>query len=788
VPRTRLLVACLAACLVLPALATTSVPATGPAAAAAAAPRTAYAAERPAPRPRPLRVFTTSNRPDLVSGGDVLVGVEVPRRLEGRSLRVRLNGRDVTHRFVRRGPRLVEAYLTGLRLGRNVVAATARGRARSFAGSLVVTNHPHGGPVFTGPQTEHYRCQPTARDEQCNQPPRYRYFYRSTNPLLPGLQRYRLRDPATDVATTTTDRGVRVPFIVRREDGFQNRDRYTILTLWQPGKAWTRFAPQRQFNHKVVITHGGGCGASYGPGEAPLDDYSGTIPGGVPGLTPSYVTALSRGFAVLSTALDDTGHHCSVAMNAEAVMMLKERFVEQYGSIRYTIGTGCSGGSIAQQTVANSYPGIYQGLVTTCSYPDVFTAGAQFADYHLLRLYFEDPTRWAPGVVWSPTQWAAVEGHLTHLNAVVADEGLFKSALNPVHDCSGTVDAVPGDVATRYDPATNPGGVRCSVLDLLVNLLGRRPVSVWGPQEKAVGQGFGGLPFSNTGVVYGLGAYRDGLITAAQLVDLNVKVGGLDVDSEPTAARIAGDPASVANAYRTGLVNEATNLSQVAIINHGGPDPGIAHDYAHAFWTEDRLQRAQGHTDNRVMWFGLVPLIGDPRWATEAMLAMDRWLTAVERDRSGRPLARKIVAARTRVGITDRCSNVPGLLEVEGTDDEVDCVLPESLQLRLSTPREVAGSNRMNDVLDCTLRPLTRALVDVGPLPLTDAQYDALRAVFPRGVCDWAARGRGQQAGQTWLTYGTADRVTYGGRNLPRVAPRQGEALLAPSFRSQLRQ
>ena len=38
-------------------------------------------------------------------------------------------------------------------------------------------------------------------------------------------------------------------------------------------------------------------------------------------------------------------------------MMAKERLVEQYGDVRYTIGTGCSGGSIAQHTVANAYPG-----------------------------------------------------------------------------------------------------------------------------------------------------------------------------------------------------------------------------------------------------------------------------------------------------------------------------------------------------------------------------------------------------------------------------------------------
>ncbi|GAA5141125.1 DUF6351 family protein [Nocardioides marinquilinus] len=736
--------------------------------------------------PGEVRIFAMSNRPDLVSGGDVRVGIAPAPGLRRPALRVELNGRDVSRRFAVRPGGRFEAYLTGLRVGRNVVTATAPG----YAGRLVVTNHPQGGPVFSGPQTRHYRCQDGARDARCNQPATYRFLYRSTDPTKPGLQPYDPQRPPSDVATTTTDQGVRVPFVVRREDGVADRDRYTIITLWRPGRPWRWFAPQSQFNHKVLVTHGGGCGASYTPADPPLEDYSGTIPEGFPGVTPSYVTALSRGFTVVSTALANTGHNCNVALNAESVMMAKERVVERYGTIRYTIGTGCSGGSIAQHTVANAYPGIYQGLITTCSYPDTLSAGAQFADYHLLRLYFEDPSRWAPGVVWTPTQLAAVEGHLSHLNAVVADEGLFKSALDPEHDCSGTVAPKAGDPSTRYDSKTNPRGVRCSVLDLVVNQLGRRPRAVWTPQEQAAGRGFGGIPFANEGVVYGLDALRRGLITPAQLVDLNVKVGGLDVDSQPTPERIDGDPASVAAAYRTGLVNEANHLDEVAIINHGGPDPGLAHDYAHAFWTEDRLMRAQGHTDNRVTWFGVTPLIGDPRWANEALVAMDRWLAAVERDRSSRPLARKVVLDRP-ADVRDRCSNVPGVLEVPDGDDagpDADCVLPDTLQTRLSTPREVAGGTRLNDVLSCRLVPLTREAVDVGPLPLTDAQVATLREVFADGVCDWSRRGVGQQPAQTWLGYSdTAGRVVYGGRNLPGVEPLQGDGLLGPSFRSMLR-
>jgi hypothetical protein len=116
--------------------------------------------------------------------------------------------------------------------------------------------------------------------------------------------------------------------------------------------------------------------------------------------------------------------------------MAKERLSEEYGDIRYTIGTGCSGGSITQQQVANAYPNaVYDGLVVTCAYPDDLSTGAQFADLHLLRLYFEPsesgPPLWADGVVWTPEQMAAVEGHVTHANAITTDELFFKSVTEP---------------------------------------------------------------------------------------------------------------------------------------------------------------------------------------------------------------------------------------------------------------------------------------------------------------------------------------------------------------------
>lgn len=731
---------------------------------------------------RELAVEVLSNRADLVSGGDALVSVALPAKVSPAKVQVLVGDRDVTGQFAVRPNGRFQGLVTGLALGENVLSV----RAPGYAGQQVITDHPNGGPVFSGPQHGPYQCQATAVDAQCNEPASYSLLYKSSDPTQPGLLPYDPENPPSDVAETTTDEGVTVPFVVRREDGYQARDRYAILTLFRPGQGWEPWQPQDQWNHKVLATHGGGCGASYSPGSPRLDDYSGTIPA-FPGIENSYVTALGRGFAVMSTALNNTGHNCSLPRQAESMMMAKERLVEQYGPIRYTIGTGCSGGSIAQHTIANAYPGVYQGLVTTCSYPDVLTAGAQFADYHLLRLYFEDPSRWGQGVVWSPTQMAQVEGHATPFNAVTADEGLFKGAINPEEPCSGTRDTVPGDTSTRFDSETNPGGVRCSILDMMLNALGPRPESAWSAQEQAAGHGFAGIPFANAGVQYGLGALQQGLITPAQFVDLNAAVGGLDINADPSSTRIQGDPTAIANVYRTGLVNEANHLDEVAMINHGGPDPGIAHDYAHAFWTEERLQRDQGDTGNRVMWFGDTPLIGDVRWATEAFLSMDRWLAAVEDDHGTAPLSAKIVADKP-ADITDRCQNIPGV-EMTGLPGAEQHCRQSTLQTRLSTPREVAGDDVANDRVACQLRPLDRADYGLLGTAFTADQWATLEATFPDGVCDWSKPGQGQGPAETWLTYSDDNGdVVYGGRNLPPVPAGSGTGWASPSFRELLEQ
>jgi hypothetical protein len=678
-----------------------------------------------------VTIRTVSNpRADLISDGQALVRVTGAKRFTAR-----IGKRNVRKAFKRRANGRIEGLVRGLKVGRNVLTV----RTRTGGARLTITNHPNGGPVFAGPQIQPWKCQEGAVDKDCNQPPAYTYLYRPTDPTEPGLLPYDPESPPDDVGVTTTDQGVQVPFIVRLETGYQDRDQYKVFTLFDPEKPWSRWAPQKQWNHKVLVTHGGNCGGSYSTGNAPTDDFSGTIPAS-PVASMSYVNALGRGFAVMTSALDNTGHNCNVAREAEALMMLKERVSERYGDIRYTIGTGCSGGSIAQQTIANAYPRmVYDGLVITCAYPDTLSAGAQFADYHLLRAYLENSALSA-GI--TPAQWGLIEGRPDPVNAIAADELLFKAALAVTGDC------VPADQV--YDAQKNPGGIRCSILDYMKSIFGPRPKAVWSEMEKRAGRGFAGQPFGNAGIQYGLSVLKQGLITPEQFVDLNEKVGGSDIDMNPQPQRLVGDDRAIRNTYRSGMVNEGENLEGVVIVDHAGPDPGIAHDYAHTWWIRDRMKRSQGHLDNLTLWFGPAPLVGDLNWPTDALIAVDKWLANVEKDKSGKTRAQKIAAARPAEA-ADRCT--AGVCETE-------------LATRYGTPREVAGSDRFNDILKCRLKPLTR---DGDGVSFSDDQFARLQKVFPDGVCDWSKPGVGKTPAIPFLKYGDKKgRVIYGGR---RMAP-----------------
>jgi hypothetical protein len=509
---------------------------------------------------------------------------------------------------------------------------------------------------------------------------------------------------------------------VREEIGYLARDQYAIATLWQPDKKWTAWDPQKQYNRRLVINHGASCDTAYNVGTAP-DVLNEDI--------------LGAGFIVMAHALDNSGHACNLLMQAEALLMTKEYVIDHFGTVRWTIGMGCSGGSLVQQQVANAYPGLYQGITPQCSFTDAWSSAMQYIDYYILLQYFNDPSRWDPGSAWTPNKMSAVLDHPNVGNPVTFTSVIPNSG-KPGRSCPG----VPA--AKVYNADSNPKGVRCTLQDYTVNAVGRRAED-----------GFANRPIDNVGIQYGLKGLRQGTITPAEFVDLNTHIGGLDIDGKVQAQRSHADLPAVERAYRTGLVNSANNLDQVAIIDLRGPDPGAFHDVYRTYALRARLLRNFGTAANQVLWRGQVALLGDPSFAVDAVFAVDRWLGRVDADERDVSLPQKIIEDKPG-DIADRCTDGAGV--------ELMSWICDITVASYGTPRFAADEPLTDDVLKCQLQPLRR---DDYTVAFTDDQWKRLKEAFPSGVCNYGKPGVLQQGAESWLTYQDAQGdVIYGGRPL----------------------
>jgi hypothetical protein len=448
-----------------------------------------------APPAGAVEIRVLSNRADQLSGGDALVEVVLPGNVDPAGVEADLNGADVSDTFALRPNGRVMGLVTGLALGENVLTVRLAGGAGA---RHVLTNHPTGGPVFSGPQVQPWVCTTDDNglgapiDDQCNAPTVYAFRYRSVE--SGGFEDYDPDNPPadSDIATTTTDQGETVPYIVRIERGTLNRGLYQIAVLFNPDEPWAPQAPQRGWNRKLFYPFGASCNTNYSQGSF--------------GSAVEVDQALSRGFAVASSGLNTLGQNCNTVTSAETVMMVKERLVEQYGEIRYTFGRGGSGGSIGQFVVGNAYPGLLQGLLPSATYPDSLTTGGEVFDCHLLVKYFNATS---PHLWTDLADQTAVNGH-AGVTSCVAWEALFSKIGDPTSGCGLLVtSAIPtSGVPTKddYHPVLNRAGCRATVQDLQTGVFGRRAQD-----------GFGKNLFDNVGVQYGLNALQDSVITPAPI-------------------------------------------------------------------------------------------------------------------------------------------------------------------------------------------------------------------------------------------------------------------------------
>ena len=703
-----------------------------------------------------LQIRTLSTHADRVSGGNVLVQITLPRAPRKGDVVVSLNGRVVTGAFRETAPGTLVGLVTGLAVGDNRLTAEAKGVGTK---SLRLVNYPITGPIVSGPheqigpQKRPFICQTDtfrlpdgstlgpAKDLDCSADTKVTYLYLPEGKTAFAPMTDITRLPA-DVAMTTTLTGQRVPYVVRVETSTINRGIDQVAVLYDPTSEAqpTPFSPPKAWNRHLIAVQGFGCPAGWyiqGGAQGNL-----TLPGVIRAELLDTLR-LGEGYATFANTLQHPSNNCNALLGGETMMMSKEHFIEEFGVPRATLSVGCSGGSYTSLQYGDTFPGLIDGVLIACTFPDAMSIALSGSDGHLLTHYF---TATNPAG-FTDAQQIAVSGYKTSAGANP------KQAWTDAANQSGRTDPVPGraDVPgyvsspwsavvpadQRYHPVDNPHGARATVYDADRNVMGIDART-----------GFALRPFDNVGVQYGLGALNSGAITKAQFLDLNEGIGGYDQDFNYVASRAAGDVGAIERMQQSGITfGGSGGMSEVPVFDISGiynDDAGYHYQWYH-FAARERLREVNGSADSHVMWRGS-PVPFDVAWATFA-----RWVDAVKADASDAPQRVKVVRNKPPEAVDGCWLSATQFIPEPQTfsrnpDSTCNAMFPT-----FAFPRYVAGGPLQANVYKCRLKPVDPRDYAVS---FTASEMQRLQSIFPTGVCDWSKRGVGYRRVVTWPSFG----------------------------------
>ena len=161
-------------------------------------------------------------------------------------------------------------------------------------------------------------------------------------------------------------------------------------------------------------------------------------------------------------------------------------------------------------------------------------------------------------------------------------------------------DAAVLDMPKKY-PQVRPEDLHCTFQDDLIQVFGDDPKT-----------GYGRSPWDNVGVQYGLKALNDGVITFDQFIDINKRVGGLDIDGNLIAAAPGRRPSTrcvpptpPARSTSTTAVTPSIPILSTRYFLDDDPwargDANVdVHDRYHSAITRARMDKYNGNSDNYV--------------------------------------------------------------------------------------------------------------------------------------------------------------------------------------------
>ena len=753
-----------------------------------------------------------------LSGGDALVRVNAPGSSVPSSARLLLNGVDVTGQLSPSGEYL-EGVVEGFNVGWNLLVLRANANHLSVRALLPVKNHPIGGPIFSGPQQQPFVCTtfraglgqplidnqnmigiPVAQEDALGNYPRDSRGYPTSTATIIGWSKdcagkrtlqyqYRttggqflpLANPGgplpANIAMTTTLDGQTVPYIVRQERGTINRFIYSVAMLAPTTETDPAQPDDSLWNGRLVFSLEGGVAigrtqGTSGSGAMLRDDV------------------LRLGYAVVTSTALRTNTHYNLQLGGETALMLKEHFIEDHGVPDYTVGVGGSGGAIQQYVYAQNHHKLLDAAIPQYSYSDMITQTIHVGDCELIENYFDH----SPNPKWSnvlnrraiqglnasvmPTMSAPEAAQWNGIYSIYSLFGLNRpqpippssTTPPPITECRrawfGLTPLVLNPTFTNVQDidklAQGTAGVDWTHAGDLVNIYG----------EDAAG--FGRTPWDNVGVQYGLKALGDGVITPAEFLDLNAKVGSwkepaqmvaegfpftpgvppgpttfdpwsarninLSPDGGVTpAARRSAPIEAIRAAYQSGMRFDGDIDIPVIDWRHYLEEQLDMHHSHQSFATRRRLQ-LRNDDENMVIWFTDARPVAAFDQSPEAFEVIDEWMANIQ------ATPWKGVADNKPPRAVDRCFDIFGQ-EIAAGDGVWDGILdanPPGACTQVfpiySSSRRVAGGPFEGGIFKCGLQSVDAAIAAgvYGSWVPSPAERDRLLQIFPSGVCDWS--------------------------------------------------